>query len=214
MFPALLALALAQPPAADPFAKWEKEIAAVEKRLKANPPKPGAVFFAGSSSIRLWDLKKSFPDLAAVNVGFGGSRIPDSTHFAPRILLPYRPRAVVFYAGDNDTAAGRTPQQVADDFKAFAAAVHKEVPKARILFVAVKPSLARWKLFDTQREANALVKAVCKTDDRLAFIDVVPAMLGEDGKPNPDLFVKDGLHLSPKGYGIWAGLVGKALAGE
>jgi hypothetical protein len=156
MFPALLALALAQP--ADRAAKWEKEIAAIEARLKASPPAPGGVLFAGSSSIRLWDLKKSFPDWPAVNVGFGGSWIPDATHFAPRIVLPHKPRAIVFYAGDNDLAAGRSPEQVRDDFKAFAAAVHTDLPKTRVLFVAVKPSVARWKLFATQTKANRLVK--------------------------------------------------------
>src|SRR4051812_25168723 len=46
---------------ADRFARWEKEVSAIEKRLADDPPKPGCVVFAGSSSIRLWDLKKSFP---------------------------------------------------------------------------------------------------------------------------------------------------------
>src|SRR5690242_6562775 len=96
----LAALAPAQPPAADKFAKWEKEIARIEKRLKEDPPAKGGVAFAGSSSIRLWDLKKSFPELNAANLGFGGSQVPDNTHFAPRILLPLEPRTVVFYAGD------------------------------------------------------------------------------------------------------------------
>ena len=208
MFP-LLVLALAQP--ADPFAKWEKEIAAIEKRLKESPPKPDPVFFAGSSSIRLWDLKKSFPDLAAVNVGFGGSRIPDSTHFAPRIILPYKPKAIVFYAGDNDLAGGGSPKQLADDFAAFAAAIHKGLPKTRVLFIPVKPSLKRWELFDKQKEANALVKAQCEKNDRLGYVDIVPGMLGPDGKPNPELFVKDGLHLSPKGYEVWTAAVKTAL---
>ena len=112
----------------------------------ASLPDPAA--FAGSSSVRLWDLKKSFPDLNAVNLGFGGSQIPDSTHFAPRLLFPLEPKAVVFYAGDNDLAAGRTPTQVRDDFRAFVKAVHGRLPKARVLFVAVKPSIKRWELFD------------------------------------------------------------------
>lgn len=211
-FAALVATAGGQsPPAADRAAKWEKEIAAIEKRLKANPPQPGGVLFAGSSSIRLWDLKKSFPDLAATNVGFGGSWIPDSTHFAPRIILPHKPKTIVLYAGDNDIAAGRSPEQVRDDFRAFAAAVQKGLPKTRILFVAVKPSLARWKLFDVQSKANRLVKELTEKDDRLGFIDVVPPMLGPDGKPKPELFVKDGLHLSEQGYAIWTEAVARVL---
>jgi lysophospholipase L1-like esterase len=204
-----------QPPAASKdagrFAKWEKEIAAIEKRLADAPPKTGSLVFAGSSSIRLWNLKKSFPDLDAVNVGFGGSQIPDSTHFAPRIILPLKPSAIVFYAGDNDIAAGRKPAQVAADFEAFAAAVHKDLPKCRVLFVAVKPSIARWKQFDTQTKANALVKEFCEKDERLTFVDVVPQMLGDDGMPVADLFAKDGLHLSAAGYEKWTEAVKSAL---
>src|SRR5947209_3999364 len=111
------------------FSRWEKEIAAFEKKDKDAPPPKNAVLFAGSSSIRLWDLKKSFPDLDAINRGFGGSQIADSTHFAPRILLKAEPRLIVLYAGDNDVAAGKSPDRVAEDFQAFATLIHKELPK-------------------------------------------------------------------------------------
>lgn len=210
MFTLLLPLALAQTPA-DPFAKWEKEISAIEKRLAENPPKPGGVFFAGSSSIRLWDLKKSFPGQDYVNVGFGGSQVRDTTHFAGRILLPHKPRAVVFYAGDNDIAAGRTADQVAADFRTFAAAVHKDLPECRVLWVAVKPSVRRWKKFDEQKSANARVREFVGKEPRTAYVDVVPDMLGADGAPRPELFAADGLHLSPAGYEIWAAKVMAAL---
>lgn len=199
--------------AADPesFERWEKEIAGIEARLaKAMPPK-GGVVFAGSSSIRLWNLEKSFPGKGYVNVGFGGSEIRDTTHFAARILLPLEPKAIVFYAGDNDIAKKRTPAQVRDDFNAFAKAVHAKLPKARILYLPVKPSLARWKLYDVQKEANALVKSACEADPRLTYVDLVPATLGADGKPKPEFFVKDGLHLSEAGYKAWSEIVRKAL---
>ncbi|HET9887663.1 MAG TPA: GDSL-type esterase/lipase family protein, partial [bacterium] len=172
MLPLLLVVTL-QPPAADPFAKWEKNIAAIEKRLRTEPPKPGSVFFAGSSSIVKWDLKKSFPDKEYVNVGFGGSTIPDSTHFAPRIIIPYKPGTIVFYAGDNDIAQKRTPERVRDDFRAFVAAARKDNPSCLILFIPIKPSVARWKQFETQTKANALVREFCNGDKRLKYVDIV-----------------------------------------
>ena len=209
----VVALPAAQEPKkdADKFARWEKDVTAIEKRMADKPPKPGCVVFAGSSTIRLWNLDKSFPDAGFVNVGFGGSQIPDSTHFAGRLITPHKPRAVVFYAGDNDIAAGRTPEQVAADFKAFCAKVHESVPKCRVLFLAVKPSVARWKRFDEQKKANALVRELCASDSRLTYVDTVPLMLGSDGTPDASLFVKDGLHLSPAGYEKWTGAVRKAL---
>jgi lysophospholipase L1-like esterase len=210
MLPFLVLMVTIQPPA-DPFAKWEKDIAAIEKRLKDHPPKPGDVFFAGSSSIVRWNLRMSFPDKDYINVGFGGSMIPDSTHFAPRILTPFKPGTIVFYAGDNDIAQNHKPEQVRDDFRKFVAAIHKDNPRCRILFIPIKPSVARWKLFDVQSRANALVRDLCKTDMDLGYIDIVPVMLGPDGKPKADLLVKDGLHLSTKGYELWNEAIRKAL---
>ena len=211
MLPLVFVVLAAQPPVADPFAKWEKNIAAIEKRLTANPPKPDGVFFAGSSSIVKWDLTKSFPGKEYVNVGFGGSIIPDSTHFAARILTPYKPATIVFYAGDNDIAQNRKPEQVRDDFRAFVAAVRKDNSSCRIIFIPVKPSIARWKLYDVQTRANALVRSDCTKGTRLAYLDIVPLMLGADGKPDADLFVKDGLHMSPKGYEFWTAALNKLL---
>ena len=115
-------------------------------------------------------------------------------------------------AGDNDINAKRTPDQVLEDYRAFAKAVHAKLPKATIDYIPVKPSIARWKLYGVQKAANAKVKEYCATDERLGYIDIVPAMLGPDGMPIAELFVKDGLHMTDKGYEIWTAAVAKALA--
>jgi lysophospholipase L1-like esterase len=193
------------------FLRWEKEIAGIEARLAKAPPAKGGVVFAGSSSIRLWNLEKSFPGKGYVNVGFGGSEIRDTTHFADRILLPLEPKAIVFYAGDNDIAKKRTPAQLRDDFAGFVKVVHAKLPKTRILYLPVKPSLARWKLYDVQKEANGMIRSLCESDARLAYVDLVPVTLGADGTPRPEFFVKDGLHLSEAGYKAWSEIVRKAL---
>jgi lysophospholipase L1-like esterase len=104
-------------------------------------------------------------------------------------------------------AAGKTPERVREDFQAFVKAVHAPLPRTRILFIAIKPSVQRWKLFETQRKANALIEAYCKQDERLTYLDVVKPMLGADGKPRPELFVKDGLHLNADGYQLWNSLL-------
>jgi lysophospholipase L1-like esterase len=193
------------------FSRWESAIAAFERKDKNIPPPRNAILFAGSSSIVRWDLKASFPDLETINRGFGGSQIADVTHFANRIILPAQPRTIIFFAGDNDIAAGLSPEQVFDDFRSFVAIVHKELPKTKIVFIAIKPSPLRWKLVDQQKQANRLIEQYCKTDARLLFIDVFPAMLGDDDLPRPGLFREDHLHLSPKGYELWNSLIKPAL---
>jgi lysophospholipase L1-like esterase len=189
------------------FGRWEKDIQEFEKQDREKPAPEQAILFAGSSSIRLWDLHQSFPGLETINRGFGGSEIRDSVHFAPRIILKYKPRLIVFYAGDNDIAAGRSPEQVLADFKALVQEVHAALPRTKILFLSIKPSIQRWKLVDKIRQANALIEAFCKQDDRLTYVDVGTALLGKDGKPRPELFRPDGLHLNTEGYKVWASLL-------
>jgi lysophospholipase L1-like esterase len=204
-------LRAADPPLAkthegDP-ARWEKDIAAFEQRDREKPPPKNAVVFVGSSSIRLWDLSKSFPGVETINRGFGGSQLADSAHFAPRLVVKYEPRLVVLYAGDNDLAAGKTPEQVADDFRALVRAVREGLPKERIVFLSIKPSIQRWKLVDKVRRANALIEAMCKQEEGLLYVDVGTPLLGDDGKPRPELFREDGLHLNDKGYEVWASVL-------
>jgi hypothetical protein len=212
LFLAVAVLATAQPAKDyDRADKWEKEVAALEKKQAEKPPQKGGIVFTGSSTIRRWDLDPSFPDWKATNSGFGGSEIRDVTHFADRLVFKHEPRAIVFYAGDNDINSGRTPEQVFSDFKAFVEAAHKAAVKAHIFFIAIKPSPSRWAKYDAQKKANALVKELCSKDDRLTYIDVVPLVLGKDGRPREELYVKDKLHLSPAGYEILAGAVKEAV---
>jgi lysophospholipase L1-like esterase len=185
--------------------KWEKSIAGFEKMDQIAPPEKGGIVFVGSSSIVLWKIKDYFSDLPIIQRGFGGSQLADSVHFAPRIVTKYEPKTVVVYAGDNDLAGGKSPETVAADFDAFVKVVHEKLPETRIIYIAVKPSIARWKLIDKVHQTNALIAAACAKDEkRLVFLDIAPLMLGADGKPDPELFVKDGLHMSPAGYKKWS----------
>jgi hypothetical protein len=148
-------------PATRPDAPFAAEIRKFEEADAASPPAPGGVLFVGSSSIRLWTtLADDFPGVPVINRGFGGSRIAHSTRYADRIVIPYKPRTIVFYAGDNDLAGGLSPEQVLADYKAFVATVRAALPETRILFISIKPSTARWKLVEQIREANRLVRAV------------------------------------------------------
>jgi lysophospholipase L1-like esterase len=213
---ALVVLAIPFVAFADPAddaraAKWEKEIASLEKKQAAAKTEKGGVVFAGSSTVRMWDVSKAFPDLKPINSGFGGSEIRDSTRFADRIILNHEPRAIVFYAGDNDINSGRTPEQVVTDFKEFAETIHKKLPKTKIYFISIKPTVLRSKQFEKQQAANKLVKEYCNKDEWLAYIDVVKSLQTDDGKARGDLLGLDGLHLNAKGYEVLNEAVRKAV---
>lgn len=188
-------------------ADWEAEFKKWEAAEEQTPPPVDPVLFVGSSSIRLWKLAESFPNLPVVNHGFGGSQAADTLANLDRIVLRYKPRVVVFYAGDNDIASGKSPGQVANDVTAVAEKLHAALPETRLVYISIKPSIARWHLIDNVRAANCQIAAKLKDDPHARFVSVEAEMLGEDGRPRKELFVDDGLHLNATGYGIWTKLL-------
>ena len=194
---------------------FDNDIAAFEAADRRSPPQPGGVLFVGSSSIRLWpSLADDFPGVRVVQRGFGGSEISDVVHYAPRIVLPYRPRLIVFYAGDNDLNAGESPESVLRDYQSFVDLVWQTLPGTRIAFVAIKPSGSRWAMVEKMRTANELIRAYTARDSRLSYVDVFTPMLGPDGKPREELFVADRLHLNEKGYALWRQILNPVVNGR
>jgi lysophospholipase L1-like esterase len=196
-----------------PSERWEPHIRTFEAADRANPPPKDAILFIGSSGIVLWKtLAEDFPEAKVINRGFGGSEIADSTYYADRIVFPYRPRMIVFRAGVNDIAAGKTPEQVFADFKAFVSTVRAKLPNTPIVFLALNPSIARWGNFAKETKANQLIKAYIESEKNLVFADIATPMLGPDGKPRPELYAEDKLHNSPAGYKLWTAVVRPKVA--
>jgi lysophospholipase L1-like esterase len=191
-----------------PSRRWERDIQNFEAADKKSPPPHGELLFIGSSGIRLWGkLAEDFPEFKVINRGFGGSHIADSTYFADRIVIPYKPRLIVLRAGSNDIAAGKTPEQVRDDFQAFVEKVRSKLPETRICFMSINHSPARWVLRAKEKKANQLIKDYIASHENLDYIDTVDAMLDASGKPRSELFVQDGLHCNAAGYKLWTSLV-------
>jgi lysophospholipase L1-like esterase len=196
---------------------WESEIVAFEEADRANRPDTGAILFTGSSSIVFWsDLEEDMAPWYVLNRGFGGAHLDHVNTYLSRIVLPYQASAIVLYAGDNDIGAGKSAKQVADDFSRFVGRVRYSGSRAPIFFIAIKPSRMRFALWDEMTEANRLIAEQCRSDPALFFVDIATPMLAlsPEGEPPPsDLFLFDGLHLSKKGYALWADVVRKAIEG-
>ncbi|MBN8417870.1 MAG: hypothetical protein J0L73_03000 [Verrucomicrobia bacterium] len=192
--------------------RWQKDIRAFAKKDAEKAPPENPIVFTGSSSIVKWKtLSEDFPGLPVMNRGFGGSEVFDSFNYAHLTVIQYKPKLVVMYAGSNDIAAGKTPQRVLADFKAFVAKVWAALPECRISYISNAPNPKRWSMVAQMQEASRLVEEYTKTDKRLQFINVYPHMLGPDGKPKSDIFVSDQLHMNAKGYVIWKEVVGPYL---
>ena len=192
---------------------FENEIKAYETAdMKALPPE-GAIEFIGASGIRMWkSLPQDFPDCKVFNRGFGGSQMADSVYYADRIVIPYKPKLIIIQAGGNDINAGKSPQQVLADFKAFVDKVRAALPDVRIAFLGLNPSPARWAQREKQQKANQLVKDYIAAGKNLDFIEFWDVLLGPDGTPRADLFIPDRLHNNAAGYKIRADVVRPHLA--
>jgi lysophospholipase L1-like esterase len=199
---AVSTLAVAQQPD-----RWERFVAAYDEADKVSPPLKNEIVFVGSSTIRRWDVATYFPDLKIINRGIDGTELSDAVRYIDRLVLRYEPRLVVVYAGDNDIGGGRISEQVSVEFERFVRAVHARLPQTRILYIGIKPSPLRWLQVDRMRLANQVIRAICERDDRLAFLDFDNLMLGWDEKPRRELYVEDGLHLSPQGYQLWTAVL-------
>jgi lysophospholipase L1-like esterase len=188
--------------------RFEADIRAFEAADRANPPPMGGIVFVGSSSIKNWtNVAADFPGLPVLNRGFGGSTLADVVYYADRIVLPYRPRLVVLYAGDNDLVEGRTPERILTDYRAFVARLRAALPAARLGFVSIKPSPSRRGYMDRARETNRRIRAEIARDSLQAYVDVFTPMLSTRGQPRPELFLADSLHLTRAGYLLWRALL-------
>jgi lysophospholipase L1-like esterase len=205
----LCAMAWSGEAAANP---WEASIAGFEAADAKSFPAPGGNVFVGSSSIVKWSTIVT--DLAPAPIikrGFGGSLLSDSEHFADRIIIPYKPKRVFVYAGDNDLAAKRAPEAVAKSFSDLADKVHAALPSTHLYFITIKPSPSRAALLDAMVKTNGLVQGYASSHPFATVVDVFTPML-KDGKPRPELFGPDNLHMNADGYKLWTSIIKPLLA--
>jgi hypothetical protein len=177
---------------------------------KVSPPAPCQVLFVGSSSIVKWNtLAHDMAPLPVINRGFGGSHIEYINRWFDQILAPYHPRAIVFYAGENDLAAGKSVERVVADFDEFMGRKTAVLGQTPVYFISLKPSKLRFEQFSLQAQVNNMVRARAQARSDVYYIDVVTPMLRE-GKPK-SLFAPDELHMTAEGYAIWTQAVRAAL---
>lgn len=185
-------------------ARWESEISAFGLADSLQPPPRKGVLFTGSSSIRLWeDLPGRFPGHKVINRGFGGSWLSDAVHYFPRLIVAYKPKTIVVYAGENDIADGKRAEQLLKDFEELLALRRKHLPRSKFIFISLKPSPSRAATLEEVRKANALIRQRLAGEKKAVFVDVFTPMLNERGEPREELFGPDRLHMNSKGYDLW-----------
>jgi len=196
--------------------RFEKDIKAFEEQDRLSSPPEHAIVAIGSSSLKIWNktINEDLAPLTIIPRGFGGSTMYDALYYADRMVIPYKPRAVLLYEGDNDVAGGISPEKIKDTFLEFVDTIHHKLPDTRIYFLSIKPSPSRWSVWPGMREANRLIEKECAGDPRLTYVDIATPMLDADRQVLTDIFMSDRLHMNEKGYVIWRNVLRPILMKE
>lgn len=184
--------------------RFEKNIKAFDHRDSLEQVKPNSNLFVGSSSITNWkDIASYFPKSYVINRGFGGSKFEDLLYYADRVIMPYKPARIFIYEGDNDIAANMDIETLIRQAKTLRKKIAEAFPSVMVVFISVKPSVARWHLKDKYIKFNNALKRYAGKEKLTAFANVWTPMLDENGAVFKDVFLKDNLHMKANGYEIW-----------
>ena len=175
--------------------------------------KKNVILFTGSSSIRMWNsLQSDFPNYNIVNRGFGGSQTSDLIYYFDQLILPYHPKKIFIYEGDNDISTGKSTEQILVGMDSLITMIRQKVsPTVPVYIISPKPSISRWHLKDKYVDFNNQMSKLASTKKEVYFIDVWTPALDNDGTVFKDIFLEDGLHMNAKGYAIWAKVLRKYL---
>ncbi|MEQ9565373.1 MAG: GDSL-type esterase/lipase family protein, partial [Pseudomonadales bacterium] len=151
--------------------------------------------------------------LTVIPRGFGGSVMNDVLYYLDRVAIKYRPRAILIYEGDNDTAPSNSipKAQILDHLEQIISQIHQQLPDTRIYVLSVKPSVARKTVWPAALEVNAGYKEMADANPLVYYVDVATPLLNADGTVRTDIFVEDDLHLNDKGNEIWGRTIKAAL---
>ncbi len=191
--------------------RWEAKVKATAEAQDSQ------LVFLGDSITQGWESagKKTWEEKFAaykpLNLGFSGDR---TEHLLWRIeqdkesLKKLSPKVAVILIGTNNTGHQQRPAaETTGGVKASLDALHAVWPKTKLLVLSVFPRGADAN--DPHRKLNDEINAeVAKlADNKTVFVqDISSSLMNADGTLSKDI-MPDLLHLSPKGYELWAAAI-------
>lgn len=169
------------------------------------------ILFVGSSSIRRWSkIQEQMQPFEAVKRGYGGAHFYDLIFFTERLVAPHqKAKALVCFVANDISGKDKDlkPNEVFRLFKFFIRQVHRLHPELPIYFIEITPTPRRWKVWEQISKVNRKVEQYSTNYPKINYVSTQSHFLGSNGRPIPDLFVKDSLHLSNKAYRLWSEII-------
>lgn len=150
---------------------------------------------------------KEFEPLKAANFGIGGDRCEDVLwRLQHGELDGMHPKVVMLMVGTNNTRAN-TAKAIADGITAVVNEIHKRSPETKVLLLGIfprgqKPNPVR----DTIKQVNETISRLDDGGKTVKYLDIGDRFVQPDGTISAEI-MPDYLHLSEKGYRIWADAV-------
>ena len=172
------------------------------------------VMLAGSSSIEFWESSKQDLDpIVSYNHGIGGTTIEEwGEKLNARLVYPYKPKMVVYYAGINNVINSKQdPTTIWNNLEKFFNDTHAAMPDTKVQYIMMNLIPGYKTYWDTINTVNANVVAYQANNPWLTLINPGTALLKANGEPNAAYFRTDGLHLSYYGYVVWGGIIKESI---
>ena len=193
----LLAQAPAQLPAKS--GRFQSDIERMLEKDKTSPPPRDGILFIGSSIFRLWtQLGEQMAPLPVFNRAFGGSVTQDLLDRMDQIVIPYKPRIIVYYCGSNDVNAGESADAIIGRTKQFLKIVNEKLPDTFVYYTSIQKAPDKRSRWDVVEAVNREMERYSHQAKQIGYIDLNPVLFDHQGNLREDLFLPDKLHFRPE----------------
>lgn len=185
---------------------------------------PGKILFYGSSGFTRWssryDIRPLEDDIlmrddakAAVNHGFGGATAEELLYYYPRLVRPWKPRALVVSIVHNDRGLGYSPNEILTNLAKLFQYARTDFPGIRLYACDSRPTLELTSdaHLRFQAEFHQLLREYCNRHADTTYVCHIesplwfekPEDVGDYRKVRTDIFVEDRVHFNQKGYDLY-----------
>ena len=190
--------------------EYEADVRELEINLHNKELENKKTILFGSSTFKDWNNANQDLSISNLsNLGFGGSTLVSCRTYFNRIVVPFNPDTMIFYAGDNDIGSGTTADELLSEFMLFTSEVTEKIPHTRCFFVSIKPSVFRKDYLEIILEANDKIKKAINHLGQWKYIDLCSPML-ETGYEK--FYGEDPLHMNVLGYSLLSKLIRDELS--
>jgi lysophospholipase L1-like esterase len=176
----------------------------------------GAVVFAGDSLIGGWKpelMKKAFPNLKLANRGIGGDTSRGLLFRFKEDVLDLNPTAVVICIGSNDLSAHGDPAAVEANVVAMLDMAREQSTTLPVVLCLVPPRDAKDAPTKpgAHTSVNDRISKLAEGRQHVTVVDTFQPLATPEGKPIPEYFGKDRVHITPAGFEKWADILRPAF---